>query len=95
MEIKFSNYFSYEIDSIIQFIDSVNNIGAGFRWFLKFEDFLKKELQFPSTHPICKNQTFSKYNLSCLFFNDWTIAFQYNESEVLLVAIVHKSNIVD
>ena len=44
MEIKFSNYFSDEIDSIIQFIDSVNNIGAGFRWFLKFEDFLKKEL---------------------------------------------------
>ena len=95
MGIKFSNYFSEEIDSIIQFIDSINNYGAGLRWFLKFEEFLKKQLQFPNTHPICNNIAFKKYNLCCIFYNDWTIAFQYNESQVLLVAIFHKSNIVD
>ncbi len=95
MEIKFSAYFSEEINHIISFIEGTNTFDAGERWFLKFEQFLYKNLSLPEVHPICNNFVFKKYYLRCLFYNDWTIAFKIETDYVLLVSIIHKSNIID
>lgn len=95
MNLIFTTHFSEEIENIISFIDNTNTKGSGWRWYEKFEAFLIEELAFPDTHAICKNLAFRKFNLRCIFYKDWTIAYKMDETNVLLVAIIHKSNIVD
>ena len=95
MNLVFTTQFSEEIENVIQFIENINTAGSGWRWFEKLEAFLVEQLAFPETHSRCKNAAFHKYQLRCLFYHDWTIAYTYDETSILLVAFLHNSNIID
>ncbi len=63
MQVKYSVDAFESLTSLINFIESKNTKGAGFRWFGKYELFLEKQLRNPKGKSLCKNSTFKKLNL--------------------------------
>jgi hypothetical protein len=95
MRIKYSADAFATLTSLINYIESKNTAGAGLRWFHRYEIFLQKELVNLKHKRLCRNATFKKLNLRCLYFNDWLIAFSINENVILIEAILHKSRVKD
>jgi len=58
--------------------------------------FVSPELQTQdSSGGLCHKATFKKFNLLCIYFNDWLIAFSIHENFILIEALLHKSRITD
>ena len=95
MKIEFSNDFSAEVLNVINYIDNIHTNEAGLRWYIKFKEFLNESLKFPLTYSNSINNVFNELGLKCLFYNDWTIGFRIHSNAVQLIALIHKSNIVD
>lgn len=83
------------LTNIINYIESVNTLGAGLRWLDKFESFLEKALTNPGLIKLCNNRTFNELNLRCLNYNDWIVAFSLDTDVILIEAILHTSRIKD
>lgn len=95
MQINYTADAFASLLGLINFIETNNTQGAGLRWLGKYETFLQKSLFNPSQIKICHNQTFRRFVLHCLNYNDWTIAFSIHDNYVLIEAMLHKSRITD
>ncbi len=94
-EIKYTVDAFASLTSLVNFIEEKNTEGAGIRWLKRYEIFLKKALANAKQKRRCNNETFKKLHLSCIYFNDWVIAFSIHENFILIEALVHKSRITD
>ena len=95
MQINYSTEASSSLIRLVNFIEEMNTDGAGIRWLNKFELFLNTTLPNSLTISLCNNQTFKRYHLRCLYYNDWVIAFSVQGNNVLIEALIHKSRITD
>lgn len=80
---------------IVNYIESMNTLGAGLRWLNKFETFLVESLSSSARIKHCNNLTFNQLGLYCLNFNDWVVAFSTHHDKILIEAILHSSRLVD
>lgn len=83
------------LTSLINFIESKNTAGAGLRWLEHYEKFLSNALLDAKHKRFCNNESFRKLNLRCIYYNDWLIAFSFDEDFILIEALLHKSRIKD
>jgi hypothetical protein len=95
MQINYTTDAFTALVQLINFIETKNTAGAGLRWFTRYEIFLQKSLLNPAQIKICNNDTFKKFGLRCINYNDWVIAFSTHEQFILIEAVLHKSRIVD
>lgn len=95
MQIKYSLDAFASLTSLINYIESKNTKGAGFRWLERYEAFLTKELINIKRLSLCKNAVFNKLQLHCIYFNEWLIAISIHEDFILVEAFLHKSRIRD
>lgn len=79
MQIKYTIDAFASLTSLINFIESKNTQGAGIRWLERYEGFLLKILNNIKRLSLCKNVTFKKLHLHCVYFNDWLIAISIHE----------------
>ena len=75
MEIKFTNDALDSLTALVEFIENKNTKGAGLRRVKKFEEHLEKTLKHYKVIRICNNATFKEFDLKCIYYNDWLIAF--------------------
>jgi hypothetical protein len=94
MEFNYTQDAFATLLSLINFIEERNTPGAGYRWFLQFEKFLKESFNSPDQFSICNNKTFATLNLYCIQYKSWLIAFTVKE-EISIEVLLHKSRIVD
>lgn len=95
MQINYTKEAFSSLINLINFIEAKNTENAGIRWLGRYEGFLEKKLFNPIQIKGCRNFTFNKLNLRCIYFNDWVIAFSVYNDFVLIEALLHKSRISD
>jgi hypothetical protein len=95
MEISYTAEAFASLVDVVNYVESMNTLGAGVRWLDKFEIFLNNSLPTASVVKPCNNRTFYELQLRCLNFNDWIIAFSLDNDNVLIEAILHSSRLVD
>lgn len=95
MQINYTTDAFKSLMRLVNYIESKNTQGAGLRWLKRYEEFLQKKFHQPKNIRLCNNATFNTLHLSCLYFNDWVIAFSITEKSLLIEALLHKSRITD
>jgi hypothetical protein len=95
MQINYTAEALSSLMRLVNFIEDKNTQDAGKRWLNKFELFLNTTLPNSLTISLCNNQTFKRFNLRCLYYNDWVIAFSVYNGDILIEALIHKSRIKD
>lgn len=95
MQVSYTGDAFATLTGIINYIESTNTLGAGMRWFDKFESFLAKSFTTALLIPLCNNNTFNELGLRCINYNDWVIAFSVEDNAILIEAILHTSRITD
>ena len=95
MQVNYTTNAFASLVSLINFIESNNTIGSGVRWLLRYEAFLENAFINPQLIKLCNNSTFSLMGLSCIYYNEWVIAYSINKDEILIEALLHTSRIAD
>ena len=95
MQISYTGAAFASLSDVVNYVESMNTLGAGVRWLNKFEEFLNASLTIPSVIKLCNNRTFYELELRCINFNDWVIAFSLDNDKVLIEAILHSSRLTD
>lgn len=95
MEINYTSEAFSSLIRLVNFIEDKNTRGAGIRWLDKFELFLNTTLPNSLTISLCNNQTFKRFNLRCVYYNDWVIAFSVHNDNILIEVLIHKSRLTD
>lgn len=95
MQINYTADAFASLISLINFIEEKNTNGAGIRWLGRYENFLSAAFLNTATIKLCRNKTFNRLQLKCIYFNDWVIAFSVSADKILIEALLHKSRISD
>lgn len=95
MQVSYTGDAFTTLTSIVNYVESVNTLGAGVRWLDKFELFVSTAFTNPSLINLCNNSTFNQLNLRCINYKDWVIAFSIDDETILIEAILHTSRIKD
>jgi hypothetical protein len=89
MEIIFLPSARKTILSIIKFIDDLNTIGAGERWYDKLIIYCNKYALPNVQYSLCNNKGLAKRKLSCIVFNNWIIAFTIEEDTFIIHHVIY------
>ena len=81
------------LKAVLQFIESQNTKGSGFRWFRKLENYLMKAVAASKSLSLCKYPPFKEMGLNCLIYKDWVIAFKNQENRLEIIAFIYGSNL--
>ena len=95
MKINYTNAAYESLLAINEFVELRNTLGAGYRWYLRYEDFILEKLLLHKAIPLCKINTLQRLKLYCVHYKDWTIAFSKANDEILIELLLHKSRIRD
>ena len=95
MQVEYTIDAFASLTSLVNFIESKNTRGAGLRWLNEYEKFLNQAFANAEKRKICRNATFKKFKLRCIYFKDWLIAFSIHDNSVVIEAILHKSRVTD
>ena len=90
MKIKVSEEARLTLIDLENFVESQNTKGAGKRFVKRFSEKIKTALS-TSNFAICKHQKFAALMLKCFFINDWVIAFETIEGQIIIRVIIHGS----
>ncbi len=95
MQISYTGAAFEALMDVVNYVESMNTLGAGVRWLNKFETFLTDAIKTPAAFKLCNNQTFHEMELHCFNFNDWVIAFSVANDKIVIEAILHSSRVTD
>jgi hypothetical protein len=84
VRVKFGEEAKITIYEVSDFIDSINTFGAGERWVTRLTEWVESYAHSNTTYALCNDSYLASLGLSCINFNDWTIAFKI-ESETFIV----------
>ena len=90
LPIKLSDTAQATLTSVINYIDSINTIGAGEKWYNRFK---KKLLRytFAKKYPLCRIKDFAVNGYSCISINDWVIIFKIENDTFTIQYIIYGS----
>ena len=58
MQISYTGSAFESLVDVVNYVESMNALGAGVRWLDRFETFLDNSLKTASTLKLCNNKTF-------------------------------------
>ena len=90
MKIKLSEEARLTLVELKSFVESKNTKGAGRRFIKRFSEKIKAALS-TSNYAICKHKKFAALKLKCFYINDWVIAFETKDKQIIIRVIIHGS----
>lgn len=88
LPIKLSDTAQNTITSIIDYIDSINTKGAGWRWYVRFKKKLLK-ITTVSSYPLCRFKEFAIAGYSCISIDNWIIVFKIEQKKFYIQHIIY------
>ena len=79
------------LNELAEFVESKNTLGAGNRYLNSFLIKIKNALKSHAKYAVCKYPEFAKLQLKCFIINDWVIAFETIEEQIIIRVIIHGS----
>jgi hypothetical protein len=90
MKIKVAEQAKLTLFELEKFVETKNTKGAGKRFLKRFIEKVKAQLS-TTNYSICKHKKFAALKLKCFFINDWVIAFETVNDEIIVRVIIHGS----
>lgn len=68
------------IDSVAEYVESINTTGAGDRWLDKLNTEIASLAKSKAKFAICKHPSLAKFKYRCYTYNDWVIVFRITDT---------------
>lgn len=77
LQLTFAKSAESQINSVVDYVESLNTKGSGLRWYLGFREFIQHYAQSNVSYTLCNFPPFASKKYSCITFNKkWIIAFK-------------------
>lgn len=75
--------------ALYHFVESMNTSGSGKRFLLRFTEKIGRTISLIVKYQNCNFKPFATRGLSCIFINDWCIAFYKFEDTIIVQEVIH------
>jgi hypothetical protein len=89
MTIVYSTNAEEALLALYHFVESINTPGSGKRFLMRFTQKFERTISPLVHYQKCHFKPFASRGLSCIFINDWCIAFYKFEDTVIVQEVIH------
>lgn len=89
MKVVYSTNAEEALLALYHFVESINTPGSGKKFLLRFTRKIEQTISLIVNYPYCTFKPFATRGLSCIFINDWCIAFYRLEDTIIIQEVIH------
>ncbi|HRB66429.1 MAG: hypothetical protein KA457_09875 [Chitinophagales bacterium] len=90
LKVKLSNQAKKQLIAVAGFVEEINTLGSGEKWYQNFRTSLLKYAH-PIKYALCRHKKFAVKNYHCVTVKNWLVVFSIEDAIFYVRYIIHSS----